>query len=225
MRRLLVALTGVTGAALLAYAAIGFPATPATPASPVTAPAPRSGAVSPEPTAARTERERPPARQAAAHDSASTSVAAPQRPDGPWLEIEAIGVSAPLVSLGLNPDRSLQVPGDAATAGWWRGGPEPGERGASVIAGHVDSRSGPGVFYRLRALRPGAAIEVTTEEGTTARFVVERTERYAKDSFPTRRVYGRTRGSTLRLVTCAGSFDAARGHYRDNLVVFARRGG
>jgi sortase (surface protein transpeptidase) len=220
MRRLLVALTGVTGAALLAYAVIGPSSTPATPA---TAPAPRSGAVSPEPIDARTERERPAARQAAA--PASASVAAPERPEGPWLEIEAIGVSAPLVSLGLNPDRSLQVPGDGATAGWWRGGPEPGERGASVIAGHVDSRSGPGVFYRLRALRPGAAIEVTTEEGTTARFVVERTERYAKDRFPTRRVYGRTRGSTLRLVTCAGSFDAARGHYRDNLVVFARRGG
>ncbi len=223
MRRLLVALTGVTGAALLAYAAIGFPATPA---PPTTAPAPRSGAVSPEPIDARTERERPPARQAAARDdSAPASAAAPERHEGPWLEIEAIGVSAPLVSLGLNPDRSLQVPGDAATAGWWRGGPEPGERGASVIAGHVDSRSGPGVFYRLRALRPGAAIEVTTEEGTTARFVVERTERYAKDRFPTRRVYDRTRGSTLRLVTCAGSFDAARGHYRDNLIVFARRGG
>ncbi len=218
MRRLLVALTGVTGAALLVYAVIGSPATPAT------APAPRSGAVSPEPIDARTERERPPARQAATRDD-SASAAAPERPEGPWLEIEAIGVSAPLVSLGLNPDRSLQVPGDAATAGWWRGGPEPGERGASVIAGHVDSRNGPAVFYRLRALRPGAAIEVTTEEGTTARFVVERTERYAKDRFPTRRVYGRTRGSTLRLVTCAGSFDAARGHYRDNLVVFARRGG
>jgi sortase (surface protein transpeptidase) len=224
MRRLLVALTGVTGAALLVYAVIiGSPAAPATPA---TAPAPRSGAVSPEPVDARTERERPPARQAATRDdSASASAAAPERPEGPWLEIEAIGVSAPLVSLGLNPDRSLQVPGDGATAGWWRGGPEPGERGASVIAGHVDSRSGPGVFYRLRALRPGAAIEVTTEEGTTARFVVERTERYAKDRFPTQRVYDRTRGSTLRLVTCAGSFDTARGHYRDNLVVFARRGG
>ena len=215
MRRVLVALTGVTGAALLVYAVIGSPATPAT------APAPRSGAVSPEPVDARTERERPPARQA----SAPASAAAPERPEGPWLEIEAIGVSAPLVSLGLNPDRSLQVPGDAASAGWWRGGPEPGERGASVIAGHVDSRNGPAVFYRLRALRPGAAIEVTTEEGTTARFVVERTERYAKDRFPTRRIYGRTRGSTLRLVTCAGSFDAARGHYRDNLIVFARRGG
>ena len=219
MRRLLVALTGVTGAALLAYTAIGPSSTPAT------APAPRSGAVSPEPIDTRTERERPPARQAATRDdSAPASAAAPERHEGPWLEIEAIGVSAPLISLGLNPDRSLQVPGDAASAGWWRGGPEPGERGASVIAGHVDSRSGPGVFYRLRALRPGAAIEVTTEEGTTARFVVERTERYAKDRFPTRRVYGRTRGSTLRLVTCAGSFDAARGHYRDNLVVFARRG-
>jgi len=132
-------------------------------------------------------------------------------------------VSTRLVSLKLNPDRSLQVPGDPNSAGWWLGGPEPGEQGASVIAGHVDSRSGPAVFHRLHGLPSGAVIEVTAEEGSPARFVVQRTERYAKDRFPTRRVYGRTAGSTLRLVTCAGRFDAARGHYRDNLIVFARR--
>jgi Sortase family. len=55
------------------------------------------------------------------------------------------------------------------------------------------------------------------------RFEVERMERYPKDDFPTLRVYGRTDGARLRLITCTGVFDTSSGHYRDNLVVYARR--
>jgi hypothetical protein len=52
--------------------------------------------------------------------------------------------------------------------------------------------------------------------------VVTRVVRVRKSAFPTRAVYGRTRGQALRLVTCAGPFDPARRSYRDNLIVFAR---
>ena len=52
-------------------------------------------------------------------------------------------------------------------------------------------------------------------------FRVQSKESHPKDRFPTRRVYGPTAGSTLRLVTCTGAWDASRGHYRDNLIVFA----
>ena len=71
------------------------------------------------------------------------------------LQIPAIGVSTPLVKLGRLPDGSLEVPKDWDTAGWYDGGPRPGQPGPAVILGHVDSKTGPAVFYRLRALRPG----------------------------------------------------------------------
>jgi sortase (surface protein transpeptidase) len=137
------------------------------------------------------------------------------------LEIPAIGVDAPLIPLGLNADRSLEVPTDYGDAGWWTGGPRPGERGPAVIAGHVDSKTGPAVFYRIGDLEPGAAIAVVRRDGTRARFTVVGSERYPKADFPTARVYGRTRGATLRLITCSGVFDRASGHYLDNTVVYA----
>jgi Sortase domain len=135
--------------------------------------------------------------------------------------IPAIGVSSPLVRLGLQPDRRMEVPEDYAVAGWYTGGPRPGDRGPAVIAGHVDSKRGPAVFYRLGELREGDLIVVRYPGRAEARFRVERTERHPKRAFPTARVYGGTAGAALRLVTCGGSFDRASGHYRDNVIVFA----
>jgi hypothetical protein len=145
--------------------------------------------------------------------------AAPPR----WIRIPAIGVSASVVALGLNADRTLEVPRWWADAGWYTGGPKPGERGPAVIAGHVDSTSGPAVFYRLGELRRGALVRIRRSDHSSVRFRVEGVERWPKDRFPTRRVYGRTARSTLRLITCGGAFDKATGHYLDNVIVYATR--
>jgi sortase (surface protein transpeptidase) len=138
------------------------------------------------------------------------------------LSVPAIGVETPLLRLGLEPDRSMEVPADFDRAGWFAGGPAPGQPGPAVIAGHVDSKSGPAVFYRLRELRAGDHLQVIRADGTRLRFVVETIRSFPKAGFPTDAVFGPTPAAELRLVTCAGTFDRARGSYRDNLVVFAR---
>jgi sortase (surface protein transpeptidase) len=145
--------------------------------------------------------------------------AAPPR----WIRIPAIGVSAPVVALGLNPDRTLEVPRRWGDTGWYTGGPEPGQRGPAVIAGHVDSTSGPAVFYRLGQLRRGAMIHIRRADRSVVGFRVEGVERWPKHRFPTRRVYNSTPRSTLRLITCGGTFNAATGHYLDNVIVYATR--
>ena len=137
------------------------------------------------------------------------------------LVIPAIGVATPLLRLGLEPDGSMAVPADFGRAGWFAGGPAPGQVGPAVIAGHVDSRAGPAVFYRLRELRPGQAVLVERADGTRLRFVVSEARSYPKAGFPTGTVFGQVGSPELRLITCAGDFDRARGSYRDNLVVFA----
>jgi sortase (surface protein transpeptidase) len=137
------------------------------------------------------------------------------------LEIPGIGVSTALERLGRARDRTVEVPSDWDVAGWYAGGPRPGDPGSAVVLGHVDSRTGPAVFYRLDELRPGDRVEVVRADGSRVRFRVDRSERYAKTRFPTAEVYYPTLTPMLRLVTCGGPFDAAAGHYRDNLIVFA----
>jgi hypothetical protein len=141
------------------------------------------------------------------------------------LTIPSIRVATPLVRLGRERDGSMQVPTDFARAGWFAEGLTPGEVGPAVIAGHVDSKTGPAVFYRLRELRPGDTVQVERADGARLRFVVEQARSFPKATFPTAEVFGPAPWAALRLVTCGGTFDRARGSYRDNLVVFARLAG
>lgn len=137
------------------------------------------------------------------------------------VRIPAIGVEVSLVGLGLNDDGTLEVPTDFDTVGWYVHGPAPGEVGPAVLAGHVDSHSGPAAFFRLSEVRAGDEIFVDHDDGTTSRFLSERVERHPKEKFPTEEVYGDRAAPELRLVTCGGVFDRATGHYRDNVVVWA----
>ena len=138
------------------------------------------------------------------------------------LRIPAIGVdAAALVPLGLGAAHQLEAPARFEDVGWYAAGPVPGDPGPAVIAAHVDSRAGPAPFFRLRDLRAGDQVFVARSDGQETRFVVDAVQRYPKDAFPTDAVYGAAPGSALRLITCGGSFDAAKRSYRDNIVVYA----
>jgi len=140
-----------------------------------------------------------------------------------WVSIPAIGIKqTTLIHLGLTRQGALQVPKTTTVAGWFTGGPRPGAVGSAVIAGHVDSKTGPGIFFWLRALKPGDKVYVGRADGTMAVFTVTREHMYAKDKFPTEAVYGAVPDAELRLITCGGIFDRSTGSYLSNVVVFAR---
>ena len=149
-------------------------------------------------------------------DDAEEQVADPVR-----LRIPAIGVDAPVEPLEVDEHGVLPPPTTNHGTGWWRDGPEPGEVGPAVIAGHVDSFQGPAVFFRLSELSPGDGIFIDRRDGTTTAFAVRRTEQHDKNAFPTRTVYGATPDPQLRLITCGGEFDDTDRRYLDNVIVYA----
>ncbi|MEV4498408.1 class F sortase [Micromonospora arborensis] len=140
------------------------------------------------------------------------------------IEIPRIGVDATIMSLGTNPDGTVQVPplDQADQAGWYEPGASPGETGNAVIVGHVDSaKLGPAVFFDLGALTPGDTVTVRRADGRAATFKVDSVKSYPKTAFPTELVYGPSDRPSLRVVTCGGQFDEAAKSYQDNVVVFA----
>jgi hypothetical protein len=141
-----------------------------------------------------------------------------------WLDAPAVGIHTRVIPVGLNRDGTVAVPplDRDAPAGWYRYLASPGEVGAAVLLGHVDTaRDGPAVFFRLGALRPGDGIAVRRADRRTARFTVTDVVRYPKPAFPTDAVYGATDRPSLRLITCGGRFDRRTHRYRDVVVVFA----
>ena len=168
----------------------------------------------------------PPARAAIAVQRILT----PWLPTGPGtvadavpdqLIIPAIGLRTRLIRLGLTRSGTLQVPDTTDVAGWFDDGPAPGQPGPAIIAGHIDSVSGPAVFYDLSQLRSGDRVYVRRSDGTVVVFKVTGLRMYLKSAFPTAVVYGPAPGAQLRLITCGGAFSHRRHSYLGNLVVSA----
>jgi LPXTG-site transpeptidase (sortase) family protein len=130
-------------------------------------------------------------------------------------------VSGPLSELTVAGNGELLAPADPRLAGWYSDGVVPGDVGPAVIGGHVDSRRGPGVFFTLRSVRPGDAVEVTRSDGQVVRFAVTQVREVSKEEFPTGMVYAPTPRPELRLITCGGPFDWTVRSYTENLVVEA----
>jgi LPXTG-site transpeptidase (sortase) family protein len=139
------------------------------------------------------------------------------------IRVPAIGVSAPVQEVGKNADGTVQVPpvDSHNLTGWYKYGPTPGQRGDSVILGHVDSYTGLSVFYYLKDLTAGDKIYVTLTDGKVATFEVDGLQKVSKDAFPTASVYGKSGYASLRLLTCGGTFDETTGHYLYNIIVYA----
>ncbi|MGN9844785.1 class F sortase [Nonomuraea sp. H19] len=137
--------------------------------------------------------------------------------------IPSIGVSAPLMELGLDAAGAIQNPplDSPNLAGWYRYGPVPGQRGAAVITGHLDTRSGPAVFARLKDVKRGDQVQVLRADRSVAVFVVDEVEHTPKRGFPAKKVYGKLGYPGLRLVTCGGAFDRKSRSYQENAIVYA----
>ena len=197
-------------------------ARPSTPDSALAGAPNGHGMPSTPPTASQSVSERPAARadQIDVRDKI-TGLVLPES-DPVTLSIPRIGAHAGFVELGLNKDGTMEVPTKGTDAGWFSRAPAPGALGPAVIAGHVRWKGAPGVFSRLGTMRRGDRVSVTRKDGRTAVFTVSRVARFSKSQFPSRAVYGAIDHAGLRLITCAGTYDAASQRYSDNVVVFAR---
>jgi sortase (surface protein transpeptidase) len=137
------------------------------------------------------------------------------------IEVPAIHVTRDsIMKLGFNEDRTLQVPPDAATVGWFSRGAAPGTVGPAVFASHINYAGKKGGFADIGQLAAGDEVTVHRADGTSVVFTVDRVTRASKQAFPTAAVYGPTTRPEIRLITCGGTFDASTRNYEDNVIVF-----
>jgi len=151
-------------------------------------------------------------------------VAASSAPVAPvQVSIPAIGVSAPVELVGLTADGAMDVPKAWNDAGWYRYGPTPGQPGNAAIAGHLDSTTGPAIFWRLGSLRPGDRVLVTLSTSQVITFVVTEKASYRYDQAPLTRIFGAASTANLNLITCGGSWDAFTRNYSNRTVIYATK--
>lgn len=137
--------------------------------------------------------------------------------------IPSINVDAAVEFLGIARNGDMAVPDGSINVGWYKYGPIPGDRGSSVIAGHVVGLKGePGVFFNLDNLQAGALVQVVDAKGQSASFTVQHTESFDQTQQPAD-IFSSTSGTHLNLITCTGDWDALSSHYLKRLVVFTNK--
>lgn len=145
------------------------------------------------------------------------------------LRIPNLHIDAPIINVGNTASGAMDAPTSQAlhspywtSVFWYAPGTAPGQVGNAVIAGHVDRVGGdPAIFWSLGSLAPGDDVFVTTVEGQSLHFVVDRVVNYpanasSQDAINT--VFGPTTGHHLNLITCSGVWTG--NGYDQRLVVF-----
>jgi hypothetical protein len=130
----------------------------------------------------------------------------------------------PVDPVDTRPDGSLAVPHDIRRAGWWTGSSRLGDPfGSVVVAAHVDSfTQGVGPAAELLSAHPGDTVRLRTRHATRAYRVTSVRLVPRADLRRQSVVFSAAGDRRLALLTCGGTYDAARGGYQDNVVVVAR---
>ena len=138
------------------------------------------------------------------------------------ITIPAINVDTVVEHVGKDAQGNMDVPKDANNVAWYELGYQPGENGNAVIAGHLDTKTGPAIFYNLNQLKVGDEITVATDLNKKLVFTVVNKQIYKANNFPVLTVFGPASEPLLNLITCTGVFDRTTEHYLDRVVVITK---
>jgi len=136
------------------------------------------------------------------------------------VSIPSINVSADIEKVGLLDNGQMGVPEKFEQVGWYKEGILPGEQGNAVLAGHVDSKTGPAIFYHLHKLEVGDEVHVMNEDGEKLTFIVYDKKSFDTESAPVEKIFGYSYRSNLNLITCTGDFNREKGTHEERLVVY-----
>ena len=157
-----------------------------------------------------------------------TPTSAPDEPATPMrlkIDTGAVQVDAAIeyvgkVASGPN-EGAMDVPKAWENVAWYEPGYLPGEPGNSVLAGHLDSTTGPAVFYKLDQIKVGDILTVVDKDNRSIQFRVTKSQVYYNDEAPLYEIFGPSDESHLNLITCDGAFDRNSKEYDRKLVVFS----
>jgi LPXTG-site transpeptidase (sortase) family protein len=160
-----------------------------------------------------------------AQDQDTVPETEPTAPAGPLvtrLLIPVIGVDAPVVTKGLDAERTMESPDTPFEVAWYDFTALPGQGSNAVFSGHLDDQDvGQAVFWDLDALSSGDAIRVVLEDGAVREYQVRSVDTYDESSAPVGAIIEPTSVETVTLITCAGSFDPGSARYDQRLIVRA----
>lgn len=139
------------------------------------------------------------------------------------LIIPAISLSAYIQRVEVNKQGEIGVPTNINLAGWFTGSVVPGEKGLSIIDGHVNRTKTAGVFANLTKLKSDDEIQVQLANGKKYYFSVMKVIT-VESSQAANQLFSQdpTVSSQLNLITCDGAYDAKKEDFSERTIVQAK---
>ena len=138
------------------------------------------------------------------------------------IDLPTIHAKGPIQKVGVDQNNQIATPGNVHVAGWFVQSVAPGDLGLSIIDGHVDGYTQPGIFEQLGHLKVGDTFTITAGSGQLKHFVVK-TVKTVNVDLATDALYSQLPGVShqLNLVTCGGTYDRTGKHYLSRVIVSA----
>lgn len=138
------------------------------------------------------------------------------------IDIPNLGVSAYIQRVGIDQHNVMVAPDSIFFAGWYVGSVPPGEKGVSIIDGHVSGKYQDGIFRHLTNLKTGDTFRIQMGDNSWREFTVSSKNTYsAKDASGALFADDPTIDRELHLITCDGVFDNRTQKYEKRLIITA----
>lgn len=140
--------------------------------------------------------------------------------DPKYISLPTIKGGGYIQKVGIDQRNEVAVPTNVNLAGWFIKTSIPGEKGLSIIVGHVDGRSKPGIFKNIEKLKTGDTFTVELGNGKTTKFKVTSQTKINSEKAPSVLFSQHPQNiSQLNLITCGGEYDRKARRYLDRIII------
>jgi LPXTG-site transpeptidase (sortase) family protein len=139
-----------------------------------------------------------------------------------YISLPSIKAQGYIQKVGIDQYGHMAVPTNIHLAGWYVESVLPGSKGLSIINGHIDIPSDPGIFQHIDALKSGDTYQLKLANGLLQTYIVKQVETLPLDQVPAV-LYSQAPGITreLNLITCNGTYNQHLKTFNDRIVVIS----
>ncbi len=131
----------------------------------------------------------------------------------------SIGIDGYLQKVGLDQHNQIAVPNNVHMAGWYVGSARPGDKGLSIIDGHINGHINDGIFAKLSALLPGDRFSLELGSGKTLSYRVKEVQTVnLEDALNVLFSQDPSIDNQLNLITCGGNYLAKDKTYDHRII-------
>lgn len=140
--------------------------------------------------------------------------------DPKYIKLPTINAEGFIQNVGVDQNKQVAVPTNIHMAGWFADSVKPGQKGLSIIDGHLDGKDADGIFIHLQDMKKDDTFTIELGDGSTKQFkVTSITTVDTKDAANVLFSQDPKATNQLNLITCGGNFDRSSRLYDKRVIV------